>query len=374
MLQTQIQSLAIATRDGALSKGQKSFNSQIKQIEKLRAQLAAWEAAVPSYLKKYTRELLPLVEVAKECQIKMVHGLDGASTLKGLSKRERQTISEIIVALTGQLIGEDDKVELKALYNKHSRSDYDKEEAANLKGFMSVIEDALGVDLGDVDAMGSPEEVMRRAQAHMDEMQSQDELARQAREEQRARRKKSKKQQEKEAQQEAAADQISQSIREVYRKLASALHPDREPDAAERARKTTLMQRVNQAYEKRNLLQLLELQLELEHIDNDAIARLDEGKLRHYNAILKEQIAELNMELIHVQGQFRAQFRIHPFVEMKPETVLRGLNQDIVRVRQANREAERDLRALMDVKTLKAWLKSLRRRSADDFDFDACPF
>ncbi|MDP2821576.1 MAG: J domain-containing protein [Sulfuritalea sp.] len=374
MSQTRIQAIGIAAGEGILSKGQKAFNSQIKQIEKLRAQLAAWEAAVPSYLEKYTRELLPLVEMAKECQLKMVQGLDVASMATGLSKRERQTIGEIIVALAGQLIGEDGKVELKALYNKHSRSDYDKEEAANLKGFMSVIEDALGVDLGDVDAMGSPEEIMRRAQAHMDEMQAQDELAWQAQEELRARRKKSKKQQEKEAQQEAAAEQISQSIREVYRKLASALHPDREPDAAERTRKTALMQRVNQAYEKRNLLRLLELQLELEHIDNDAIARIDEGKLRHYNAILKEQIGELKMELIHVQGQFRAQFGIHPSIEMKPETVLRGLNQDIIRVRQANREAERDLRALADVKTLKAWLKSLRRRSVDDLDFDDCPF
>ncbi|MDP1636054.1 MAG: hypothetical protein Q8L69_15410, partial [Gallionellaceae bacterium] len=61
-------------------------------------------------------------------------------------------------------------------------------------------------------------------------------------------------------------------------------------------------------------------------------------------------------------------------VDLKPETVLRGLNQDIIQMRQANREADRDLRALMDVKTLKAWLKSLRRRPADDFDFDACPF
>lgn len=43
-------------------------------------------------------------------------------------------------------------------------------------------------------------------------------------------------------------------------------------------------------------------------------------------------------------------------------------------MRQANREAERDLRALADVKTLKVWLKSLRRRPADDFDFDGCPF
>jgi hypothetical protein len=33
--------------------------------------------------------------------------------------------------------------------------------------------------------------------------------------------------------------ELSQSIRAVYRKLASALHPDREPDAAERDRKTS---------------------------------------------------------------------------------------------------------------------------------------
>jgi hypothetical protein len=374
MQQTQIQPIAIVASDGVLSKGQKSFNNQIKQIEKLRAQLAAWDAAVPSYLKKYTHELLPLVEIAKAFQVKLVQGLDAASTLKGLSKRERQTISDFIVDLSAQLIAEDGKVELKAIYNKHSPSDYDKLQAANIKGFMAVIEDVLGVDLGDADAMDSPEEVMQRAQAHMAEMQAQDEAAWQADEERRAKRKKSKKQQEKETQQAAAAEQISQSIREIYRKLVSALHPDREPDMAERKRKTALMQRVNLAYEKRNLLQLLELQLELEHIDSDAIARLDEGKLRHYNAILKEQISELTMELIYVQDQFRAQFGIHPFVQMKPETVLRGLNQDIVRVRQANREAEQDLHALMDVKVLKAWLKSLRRRQADDFNFDDCPF
>ena len=51
---------------------------------------------------------------------------------------------------------------------------------------------------------------------------------------------------------------MSQSIREVYRKLAGALHPDRESDPQERERKTALMQRVNQAYAKNNLLQLLD--------------------------------------------------------------------------------------------------------------------
>jgi len=46
------------------------------------------------------------------------------------------------------------------------------------------------------------------------------------------------------------------AIRTVFRQLASALHPDREPDAQERERKTALMSEVNAAYDKNDLAQL----------------------------------------------------------------------------------------------------------------------
>ena len=78
------------------------------------------------------------------------------------------------------------------------------------------------------------------------------------------------------------------------------------------------MQRVNQAYDKNNLLQLLELQLELEHIDQSAIDNISEDRLKHYNKILKDQLAELEQEIVHVEGGFRAQFGISPFVEVSP--------------------------------------------------------
>jgi hypothetical protein len=45
-----------------------------------------------------------------------------------------------------------------------------------------------------------------------------------------------------------AAQGGTQAVREVFRKLVSELHPDRETDPAEHARDTELMQRVNQAY------------------------------------------------------------------------------------------------------------------------------
>lgn len=374
MLEPQQIPIHIAASNGVLSKGQKTFNNQIQQIGKLRTQLAAWDAATTAYHEKYTREMMPLVAASMELQATLVHALDCVSGERGLSKSERNMLGEVITDLAAQLLVERDDAEMKAIYNKHSQSDYDSEEAANMQGMKSMLEEVLGFDLGDDSELDSPEEILRRAQEQIEEEQVRHQAERQEWEARRAKgKKKSAKQLEKEAQAEADARQINQSIRDVYRKLASALHPDREADPRERERKTLLMQRINQAYEKQNLLQLLELQLELEHIDRDTIARLDEDRLRHYNTILKGQIAELKHELLRVESGFCGQFGMSLFTRVKPETVLRDLGRDIRHARQANKELERELRTLNDAKGVKAWLKMLRRKAADN-PFDDCPF
>ena len=202
-----------------------------------------------------------------------------------------------------------------------------------------------------------------RAHAKIQERQTQFEADQQARESRRAQRTRSAKQIAYEAKQQAEDKQLSQSIRELYRKLASALHPDRETDPQERDRKTVLMQRVNQAYDKNNLLQLLELQLELEHIDQSALNNLSEDRLKHYNQILKDQLAELDLELDAVVGRFRAQFGLSPFDTVNPSTILRDLAEEIVSFQYANRDLERELVVFDDVKTIKAWLKQMKRQA-----------
>ncbi|MFZ4539373.1 molecular chaperone DnaJ [Propionivibrio sp.] len=375
MTRTHVKTVSIATNhdQAQLSKGQKAFNNLIKQIEKKRARLAAWEAAVPPYQQKYTSELIPLVESSFGMQVKMVHSLDRVSDQKGLTKPERRKIVDLITGLANQLLAERDDAELKAIYNKHSRSDYDSEEADAMQGMKSALEDMLDIELGDNLDNLSPEELLQRAKAQMDEKQAQEDTYWEAAEARRAKRKKSVKQLAQEAQQQAEAQQISQSIREVYRKLASALHPDRETDPQERERKTALMSRANQAYAKNNLLQLLELQLELEHIDQSSINNLSEERLKHYNKVLKEQLAELEQEIYHLEGRFRGQFKISPFVQVTPETLLRNLAKEISGIQHAIRELEKDLLVIEDIKKLKTWLKGLRRHSAMDFIYD-CPF
>src|SRR5205823_1944963 len=98
---------------------------------------------------------------------------------------------------------------------------------------------------------------------------------------------------------------ISESIREDYRKLISALHPDRELDPAERERKNRLMQRANVAYDNRNLLELLELQLEIEQIDQSMINTPSKSRLKHYNQVLTEQYKELRQEISEIEMSFK---------------------------------------------------------------------
>jgi hypothetical protein len=346
----------------ALSKGQRAFNALIKQIENRRAWLAAWEIAIPPYQRKYASELVPLVEGAVDLRVQLVQGLDRACDHRGLTKSERRTIAGVIVDLAGELVAARDDAQMKVIYNKHSQSDYDSEEAAGLEGLKSVFEDMLGLELGDDLDLNSPEEILERAREQVRERQEQEDAERQARTERRAKRKKSAKQLAREAQQLADEQQLRQSIREIYRKLASAIHPDRETDPREHARKTTLMQRANQAYEKNNLLQLLELQLELEHIDQSAINNISEHRLKHYNKILKEQLIDLDHEIMRVEDSFRAQFGLDPFDDLSPQTIIRDLAVEIVSARRTIRALKKDLLAIEDIKTLKAWLKALRHR------------
>ncbi len=365
-------SIAAGKQSSKLSKGQKLFNRLIMQIEAKRARIAAWEEITPAYHRKYDGELQPLTREATALQATLVRKLDHASGAKGLSKAERRKISGVITNLAGDLAAVLDDDELKAIYNKHSGSDLDAEAAANMAGMKSMFEDVLGFDLGDDVDMSSPEAMLERAQAQMLKEEAQFEAREQARQERLRKRKKSPKQLAEEARRENEAKQLSQSIREVYRKLASALHPDRETDPAERERKTILMQRANQAYEKNNLLQLLELQLELEHIDQHAINNIGEDRLKHYNTILHEQLEELDMEAERVSAEFMMRFGISPFKNVVPANAMRELAVEIVSVQQSIRALKKDLLVFDDTTKLKSWLRyvpHMQRNNRDDFPF-----
>src|SRR5690606_36156098 len=193
------------------------------------------------------------------------------------------------------------------------------------------------------------------------------ELERQARREERARaRPKSAKAQAAEAKREQAARAMSQSLREVFRKLASALHPDREPDPEERRRKNELMQEANRAYEANDLLTLLDLQLRIEQIDTAHLASLGSDRLSHYNQILREQLAELDAEVARVNEPFR--MLCPPGRALTPEAVDRGIDGEKAELRAALEQLRDDMILFRDSRQLRRRLDEAA--AIDEFGFD----
>ncbi|KVN34698.1 molecular chaperone DnaJ [Burkholderia stagnalis] len=375
MPRTNSRSVSIASDSGktVLSKGQKAFNALIKQIEKRRKRLSAWEHVMPAFQKRYVDELLPLERAWTELRTTMTFRLDEASERKGLTKAEQRTISTLIANLAGDLLDANADARLKAIYNRHGGTDYDVEMAAEFATMKAELEAMLGIELDDDLDMSAHDEVLQHVRAKLEQERARDEANKRAREARRAERQKSAKQLAKESQQQAEQVELSQSIRDVYRKLASALHPDREPDPLERERKTSLMQRVNQAYDRNDLLKLLELQLELEHIDQHAINQISEDRLKHYNKILKEQVAELDQEIRHVESHLRFAYGLSPYVEVSPDTVLLNLAREIIRREQDIRGLKEEMPLFEDLGSLKRWLKELKRQQSA-FPVDEMPF
>jgi chemotaxis protein histidine kinase CheA len=371
----KIISIAQTSAAKELSKTQKQFNNLIKKIEAQKQALLEWQETLPLYNQKISSEYQALWDTYNQHRVDLVYILDRAYDDKGFTKSDKAKIKHILTDLAEQLIVDHGKDELKDIYNKHSGDDIDaaQEEADAMAAELmkTMMGGMFGIEIGDDVDVGSPEKMQAFLHEKMREAEAQHTEKQRQAEERRANRKKTKKQLEKEAKKQQEEQNISQSIREVYRKLAAALHPDREPDEQERERKTKLMQRANTAYEKKNLLQLLELQLEAEQIDQEHLNNIAEDRLKYFIKILKEQLFELEQEVLGYEHEFNQRMQRPLFSRLHPKTMMMTLEQDIRSLRHDIDNLKDDIRMFRNLPSLKAFLKSYKipkKRPEDDFD------
>ncbi len=349
-----------------LTPAQAAFNKLLQQIETKRAQITEWQSTIGTFQQKYTLDLLPILQAKNKLKADFVLRLDELYDEKGLSKRDRERLGDMILELASGLLAQGNNPQLEAICDKYrphdTHSKLNERQADILAAMKAEFVEMTGVDLGeDADEL-SYDEFMQRAEAHLHEQYAAEERAREQRQ---AKRKKTAKQLAKEQKEAEDAQDIKLSVREIYRKLVSNLHPDRESDPEQRARKTELMQRVNQAYEKNNLLQLLELQIELDHIDPASLSNLSAERLARFTKTLKQQLVELNAEKTQIEMEFRARFSIDYNslgYNAKPTSIMRLLAQDIAAHQRDMHFMQLDLNEIHDVKSLKIWLKDMHYR------------
>ncbi|MDO9106014.1 MAG: J domain-containing protein [Methylovulum sp.] len=352
-----------------LSAAQKQFNSLTKQIDRQKKLLLEWQATIPIYHQKVDHEHNVLLDTFNNLRLTWIQTLDQFYDKPLFKKTDKLKIKHLICDICEDLIHGQNSEEVKSLFNKYSDDDYDtiNEETESAIGELmkGIAKNMFDVDLGDDFDISSPE----KFQAHL-----QEKLREKAEGQPAAAvkpRKKTKKQLAKEARQQEEDALASKSVQEVYRKLVAVLHPDREPDAQERERKTELMQRVNTAYDKKDLLQLLELQLEVEQIDAAQLSQMADSRLKYFNKILKDQLAELGQEIYQIEHMFTLQLNMRFYDRLSPQKLLLSLNNDIRQLQADIVSIKQDIDSLENPAAFKAWLKTYKipkNTRQDDFD------
>ncbi len=353
-----------------LGKTQREFNRLTAQLQRARTRVAEWEAWGQRYLDRMQNELLPAETAVRDAQRRLVHRIDAMlsdpNTLRGLGKRHCATLRTVLTDVTRDLLADAPDDELAALHDKHSEFSLEQLRQQDLEFAKTLAASVLGDDVLEGHAAQSVDDLFEHISDRVAEQAAAEQQAQAARAATQAARRGRPTRAQLDAERRAqAVKQASASVREVYRKLASSLHPDRESDPVERARKTALMQRANQAYAANDVLALLHLQLQIEQIDAAHLAAVPEVRIKHYNQVLRAQLTELEQQLIEFAALNADRLGVD-YALRDPPAANTAFDQWLADIKAARRQIDRDLRDLGDPRKRRALLDLLEEDQAED--------
>jgi hypothetical protein len=317
--------------DPVLAQHQTRFNSLVRDVTLWRAALSEWKARIA----RYRQAVEPVHGELHAVWRQWVFALDQASLQSEFTRAERGQLQEQLRDTARALLDVGDDDAIAAVLSRHEEDlpsvQWRQEDADATDG--ELLED-LAQDWERQAATAADQRAERAARRRAAAA-----LKRRTQ----------------------ATQEVSQSVRDVYRRLASAVHPDRERDAQQRERKTALMQQANQANAEGNLLALLELQLQAEQVDAGHLAVADQRRLQHYAAVLQEQLAELQSETRRLEAEFRSAAGVAPGSGLQPRKADRMISSEAQRLRSELQLLRRQTRLLLDVEATKLWLRQQRK-------------
>lgn len=337
----------------------KAFRRELARFERLKTQLADMNRLCQAHKINSGLILQPLLDQHRAFMREMVLTLDPwlDVTTKGLSKAQQATARDLLCSLAEALAqqGEADMAELHDKRHPQSLKEKASDDAEQMRQlFQEMFVTELPQDTGSDDPEAMLQATIERLQAEAAEKQAREEARRQARQ---AKRKPSAAQQ-KAAQALQDADAM---LRSVYRQLASALHPDRAPDETERARMNALMSEANAAYEKRDLVALLQIQSRAEPAGPAAAHAQSDERLVSLTLLLKAQVAALERERAARQVALAEEFDLPEGVSPNANTLLQQRIDQVHALESELSGLLNDLAEVADERRLKRWLNARRR-------------
>jgi hypothetical protein len=332
---------------------QQLFNQLLEKIEKQSTDLQRLKTLADAHASERGAKLAPLRRQIAELQEQLLVYLDQRlQAPKGLRQRALADVEDMVGVLLDELLSAGEpSAQLAAIAKRYEIDDddmldgIDEEAASELHRAMAQ---AMGVEM-DGDGSQSADDMI---EAMMRKMQADDDAAMQAHEARQAKRKKTSKQ--KQAEQEEL--DAHGALRTIYRKLASALHPDRETDPAERIRKTQLMVSVNAANDRKDLLALLRLQMQVDQINPASVAAMADDKLRGFNRMLKSQLKDLQAEYQGTLARVQMAFGVG-YGGISEKNFDSSLRQETQHLQNMVLWLKKDVVEIQDDKVLKKWAK-----------------
>ncbi len=358
---------ALQFGSGPISPAQRRFNQLLSQTETLAKKIENARKLADAHRQVAAKTLAPLEKKRNGLMRDMALWLDERLKRKGLTTRQKTMARELLRHLAAALASTGDEA-MHALYAAHSDTTLAEDEKADAADLKTVIEAMLGKKIGDDDTpFESLDDLMRASMAKMQEASAGEDATHASAQ---SKHKKTAAQLKAEAKATAQLEDATGALRTIYRQLVSALHPDRETDPHEQVRKTALMKEANTAYEKRDLLALLQLQLRAELLDTSQMASMAKEKLAALTTLLKNRVAVLNQELFAIERQMIGEFNLPMFSTVSAVSLRRHLIESELNLHEEISVMQQDLAMVQDDAHFKRWLRAQENGRQDDDRFD----
>ena len=282
--------LSVQQESQNLSPQQKKLNRLIEQIEQQKQELLLWKNAQQDIQSYIYRKLVPIYADLHAIWFEQMQALWNSLSRFDLTRTDAAQVDGKIQSLTRQLkdsnlLNQIQVEEVDKLYNYYFQATEYEQIKKNKRGQYST--DHCSEPEADKTEVVDDEIYEYDFTEYNFEEPNSDQY-RYAREQV-----KLKSQQDKQAQ---AEKMVNQSLKSVYLKIASIIHPDREPDESKKAEKTELLQRANEAYEQEDLFFLLKLQLEVEQSKHGS-NKLSTEQVKFYQQALEAQSQSLKKQI-----------------------------------------------------------------------------
>ena len=361
--------LQVVPNAGApLSAAARAYNQQLARVDKLKAQMAEMEALSLAHRHALTQQVFPLNKQHQALMKQMAQWLDAQLTQPDqpfkLTPAQRQLMVQMVCNLSAHLVVAG-HADMAAVHDRHSPTSLADMERARAQDVKAQLEAMMGESFMPHSPDATLDEVMAAAKARMQQAVAEEEAAREAtaakRKAKKAAKAGAKAPNAAQALQAALQGDADTSLRTLYRQLAGALHPDREPDEQERLRKTALMSEANAAYARKDIVTLMDIQQRVALANPQAVASLPDDKLKSLTLLVKAQVAELERERARIQQTLCHEFKVPPGMGLNANTLKQLLLAQEDDLSEAVHMLQTDLELVQQPGGLKPWLTRQRK-------------